>query len=61
MRPHDVATAVQLLGLKLRDVTPPSPPYDQRDFELDELGGATVRIIVTFKHGYLSSIAVYPS
>lgn len=60
MGPDDVAAAVQLLGLKLCDVTPRSPPVDQLDFEIDALGGATVRITVTFKHGYLPPIGVYP-
>lgn len=54
----DVGAVVHALKLKLRDITPPEPPYDQLGFLLDELG-ATVLIVITFKHGYLFSVGIF--
>jgi hypothetical protein len=58
MSAADVGAAVHALKLKLRDITPPDPPYDQLSFLLDELG-ATVLIVITFKHKCLFSVGIF--
>jgi len=58
MTAADVGAAVDALKLKLRDITPPCPSYDQLSFLLDEVG-ATVLIVITFKHGYLFSVGIF--
>lgn len=54
----DVIDAAESLGLKLRDITPPAPRYQQFNFYLERMG-ATVLILMTFKHGCLDSVAIY--
>ncbi len=58
MSAADVGETVRALGLKLRDVDPPSPPYDQRSFVVEQIG-ERVLIIITFKHGVLMSVGVF--